>query len=220
MIDINTNISGPLEAMAELRAAYPEAIGSAIKMEAVNIQRSVAATVRNLQVRKYRFEGLNKRGNAVYSAKKLAPLDQYGLGNRAFRKVKTPGGVLGLDLSVSIQVDGTGITIGHKPRLRDFILRWQNGVPQYPFGDTEQRRYWYSKLMPYLTAIAGIHLVKDEDKLAFIRSIPAQSPDRSFYDDIGEVVARDFPEGLGKVLGKIMSGAIKKANRAKMRRAS
>lgn len=218
MIDIATNIQGPLEAMAELRSAYPEAIDAAIKMEAVNIQRSVAASVRNLQVKKYRFEGLNKRGNAVYSAKKLAPLDQFGLGNRHWRRVHTPGGVLGLDTSVSIQVDSSGITIGHKPRLRDWILRWQNGVPQHPFGSTEQRRYWYSRLMPYLTALVGMHLVKGEDKLAFIRSIAPQSPERSFYDEIGEVVNRDFPVGLGKVLGKIVSGAIRKSNRAKMRK--
>ena len=220
MIEMRSNFAGPLEAMAELRDAYPEAIDAAVKMEAVNIQRSVAATMRNLQIRKYRFAGVNKRGNAVYSAKKLAPLDPISARGRALSKVKTAGGVLGLDSSVSIQVDSTGITIGHKPKLRDWVLRWQNGIPQLPFGDTAQRRVWYRAIMPRLAALAGLHLVKDEDKQAFIRSIPAQSPDREFYDDLAEVVDRDFPAGLGAVLGKIMAGAIKKANRAGMRRAS
>ena len=216
-INVNTNIRDVLDALADLHRDYPEATVAALRMESVNIQRSIAATIRGLRIKKYKFAGTSEAGREQWQARQLAKLDPRAAATRRYRGPATPGGVLGLNQSISVRVGRDMIEIGHKPKLEAWILRWQNGVPQLPRSTPdERRRNWYGYLLPFLAHVYYGHPIDtDEERRQVMDSIPERSADRSFYDDLAEITLRDFPRGLVAVLDKICKGRLNKANKTR-----
>lgn len=196
-VDNAPEVAAALERIAR---ECPALFEKALRMECRNVQRSIAATLRNYRITKYEFDPSLKGGAGAWRAKALAPRHVV---TKALHG-KKGGGVLADPHRIALRTVARGtMEIGHVGGLAAYASQWQEGGPVRALYTPTARHALYRRL----GARFDVH---DTDALA---ALLTPAPARHYIGAIAEKTGRDFAPGLAAVLEKIADGRLKAAAR-------
>lgn len=186
------------KALDEIAKKFPSVFRQALGAEIRNLQRSIAATLRNYKVTK--AVPVPNLVNAVkwtgYALARKSPVTIALTGRKHQSALAKTG-------SVKIESIPGGFAVGHFGGLSKYASRFQDGVPRNT-ESTGTRHWMYSVLNR-----KGFDV---HDTAALNALILPVSPPRPYIQVLAEKTKRDFIPGLVGCLKMITERELKKAN--------
>ena len=184
------------DALNNIATKFPATFKKAVGAECRNLQRSVAATLRNYRI--VRFVPVPNLINATkWTAMKFtkrSAVTEMLRGKKNRSRLSKVG-------TIRINSIPGGFEVGHIGALAPYAVRFQDGVPRHV--ESKYTRHWMYQV---LGKTMDIHT--HEQLLGVIAPI---SPERKYIGPLAEKTQRDFVPGLVGCLDKIVAGEMKKA---------